>query len=76
MLIPNWRRAWRFLSVQIPAAALTAWGIWAAVPEDQQRLVIDLVGLDPARWMPLLGLVGTIAGRLVAQPAIHKDASA
>lgn len=62
-LIPEWQRAWRYLSVQIGALAV----LWVAVPADTQAAVLDLLGIDP-RHLP--GLIGAavIVGRLVAQP--------
>jgi hypothetical protein len=66
-LIPQWRRAWRMLSVQAGALAV----LWVALPADTQAAVLDLLGID-ARHLP--GIVGlaVIVGRLIAQPGIER----
>ena len=62
-LIPEWKQAWRLLSVQIAGAAV----LFAALPADTQASILDLVGLDPRHLPGVLGLA-VIAGRLIAQP--------
>lgn len=63
-LIPNWRRAWRMLSVQ----AMTAAGVLQIAWETQPDAIRAVV---PASWVPWI-TVGVlcfgIAGRLVHQP--------
>lgn len=44
-LIPDWRRAWRFLSVQIAAAGV----IFGSLPSDTQAAMLDAVGLPASR---------------------------
>ncbi len=68
--IPQWRRAWRMLSVQAAAFAVA----WGALPEDAQAAVLDAVGVPASRVPALLGLL-FLVGRLVAQPAVggHGD---
>lgn len=64
MLIPNWKRAHKLLSVQA-GALLVAWGL---VPLDQQTAILALLHV-PADLVPaIMGLL-VIAGRLVSQPA-------
>jgi hypothetical protein len=70
-LIDDWRRAWRFLSVQTSGAALTLWACWMALPADQQAGVLQLLHLDPGRWIPALGLISTLVSRLIRQPELH-----
>lgn len=62
-LIPNWRKAWRMISVQAMAVAGAIQGAWLFIPPDMQASIPpDLVrGVTVA----LLGL--GIAGRLVQQ---------
>jgi hypothetical protein len=62
-LIPNWRRAWRMLSVQVAAVAV-AWGL---LPPDQQAALLAIVGIGPERVPAVLGLL-VLAGRLIDQP--------
>lgn len=62
-LIPNWRKAWRMISVQAMAVAGAIQGAWLFIPEDlRTSLPPNLVqGVTAA----LLAL--GIAGRLVQQ---------
>lgn len=66
--IPQWRRAWRMLSVQAAAFAVA----WGALPEDAQAAVLDAVGVPASRVPALLGML-FLVGRLVAQPAVGGD---
>ena len=63
MLIPDWRRAWRMLSVQIAGLAV----IWGAMPPDQQTAILSLVGIGPERIPAIMGLA-VIVARLIDQP--------
>ena len=63
MLIQQWRRAWRLLSVQVAGAAV----VFGALPADTQASMLDMVGLPPSRLPAVLGLV-LILARLVSQP--------
>lgn len=63
-LIPNWRKAWRMLSVQIPAINTALIATWASIPSKFQDAY-------PLPW--LLGtvvvlLIMGVVGRLIAQP--------
>lgn len=62
-LIPEWRRAWRLLSVQVAAVAVA----WVALPSDVQAQALRLVGLREDQLPAVLGLL-VIAARLIAQP--------
>ena len=62
-LIPEWRRAWRMLSVQVGALAV----LWVALPATTQAAVLDLLGID-AKSLPGIVGVAVILGRLIAQP--------
>jgi hypothetical protein len=66
-VIPEWRQAWRLLSVQVASAAV----LFGALPAETQAAVLDLVGLPPSRLPAVLGLV-MIAGRLWAQPGMRR----
>ena len=63
ILIPEWKRAWRMLSVQIGALAV----LWVALPATTQAAVLDLLGID-AKSLPGIVGVAVILGRLIAQP--------
>jgi hypothetical protein len=66
-IIPEWRRAWRMLSVQIGALAV----LWVALPAETQAAVLRLVGID-AQHLPGLVGVAVILGRLIAQPRVRE----
>jgi len=44
-LIPEWRQAWRMLSVQVASLAIA----WGALPVDQQAAILALFGVGPER---------------------------
>ena len=67
-LIPNWRKAWRMLSVQIPAINAAFLGTWAALPDRFQDAY-------PIQWVvftALVLLVMGIVGRLIDQPMVKE----
>ena len=66
-LIPEWRKAWRLLSVQIASAAV----LFGSIPAETQAAMLDLVGLQPSRLPAVLGLL-MIVGRLLAQPKVRE----
>lgn len=68
-LIPNWRSAWRMLTVQIGVLAV----VWVALPAETQAAVLRLLGID-AQHLPGLVGVAVILGRLIAQPAVRGKA--
>jgi len=62
-LVPNWRRAWRWISVQAMALAIALQAGWQALPP-------DLAARIPGDWVTALSvavLVLGIIGRLVDQ---------
>ena len=66
-LIPNWRQAWRMLSVQAQALAVALLAGW-------QMLDADMRAAIPAWVVVVLAcviLTGGIIGRLIAQPKVH-----
>lgn len=68
-LIPEWRRSWRFFSVQADMLAVIVSGSWLAVPGDMRAAV-------PSEWLAIaaisLAVLG-IMGRLVKQRGGHDD---
>lgn len=61
-LIPTWRDAWRYLSVQIAAAGV----VFGSLPADTQAAMLGAVGVAPSRVPAILGLL-VLIGRLVSQ---------
>lgn len=66
VLIPEWRSAWRYASVQLAAAAV----LFGALPEAQQAEVLALVGVPASRISAVLG-IAFIAVRVLAQPRLR-----
>lgn len=62
-LIPEWRRAWRYLTVQIGALAV----LWVALPAGTQAAILRVLRIDEADLPGVLGAL-VIVARLVAQP--------
>lgn len=62
-LIPEARRAWRMLSVQVAAVAV----VWGSLPPEQQAAILALLGVGPERIPALLGLA-VIVARVIDQP--------
>ena len=67
-LIPNWRRAWRMLSVQCMTLAAAIQGTWPLMPEDMKATLHPSV----VHWVSLALLIAGIAGRLVQQPKVDQ----
>lgn len=63
LIIPNWRRAWRMVSVQIAAIAV----VFGTLPQDAQAAVLDLVGVPASRVPAIIGALFMV-GRLISQP--------
>jgi len=61
-LIPEWRQAWRMLSVQVASLAI----VWGALPVDQQAAILALFGVGPERVPLVIGLA-VILARVVSQ---------
>jgi len=66
VLIVDWRRAWRMLSVQVAAIAVTI----GLLPPDQQAAILAAIGVPAARLPLVLGLL-FLAARLLHQGALH-----
>lgn len=62
-LIPNWRKAWRMLSVQFAAVAIG----FGLMPPDAQAIMLDAIGVPQSRIPAVLGAL-VLVGRLMAQP--------
>lgn len=66
-LIPEWRRAWRMLTVQIGAVAV----VWVALPAETQASVLRVLGLSEDQLPAVLGVL-VIVARLIAQPKVRE----
>jgi hypothetical protein len=67
--IPEWRSAWRLLSVQggVIMGLLTT--SWLAVPDADRSAFASMLGVNPG-YVLLAGIVVNVYLRLKAQPAI------
>lgn len=66
--IPNWRKAYRMLSVQAMALATAIQGAWMAMPEDMKSTIPP----QAVYWITMGLLVFGIIGRLVDQPKVQE----
>lgn len=67
-LISDWRRAWRFASVQIAMLAV-AWGL---TPVEYQAALLGMLGVPAERVPAALGIAFIVA-RLLAQGEDRHD---
>ena len=67
-LIPNWRLAWRMLSMQFGALAV----VWLALPADAQSTVLRLLPWMTEERMAGALIMLAMIGRLVAQPKVQQ----
>ncbi len=67
-LIPEWRKAYRMLSVQFAAFAV----LWLALPEAQQVKILTLLPWVSADQVAGLLILLGIVGRLVSQPKVRQ----
>lgn len=71
-LIPEWRLAWRFLSIQVNAICAAAAAIWTTLPADQQTSMLAWLGFSPSAYVAGAFGLATIA-RLIAQPRLYES---
>ena len=69
-LIPNWRKAWRMLSVQANTINVAVLAGWSSLPARMQDAIPFYVIVGLAIGLLVLGTIG----RLIAQPAIDTKA--
>lgn len=67
-LIPEWRKAWRMVSVQAMAVAVAAQGAWVMLPAELQNQVPDWGLKAITASILVLGMIG----RLVKQDKVHE----
>lgn len=68
-LIPEWRQAWRMLSVQVAAVAVA----WGSLPVETQTALLQAIGIGAERMPAVLGALVLLA-RLIDQPKIGAEA--
>lgn len=56
-IIPEWRRAWRFLSVHVATAAVT----FGLLPPEQQHAILAALSVPPERVPAVLGALFLLA---------------
>lgn len=71
-LIPEARRAWRMLSVNLSALGAITCGAWLMTPPDAQAQILAVLGIEPG-VIPLLGFLTVIVGRLIDQPKVRGE---
>jgi hypothetical protein len=62
-IIPNWRDAWRWFSVQALAAIVALPFVWIALPADAKAYLPD--SLEP--WVLAVLATGGLVGRMIDQ---------
>jgi len=65
-LVPNWRTAWRWLSIQFPVLNTAFLGTWAVLPDKFQ----DALPLPWVIGIAIFLIVAGVFGRLVKQQEI------
>lgn len=59
-LVPEWKRAWRWFSVQAMVVSTALLSTWALLPADLKSRLPDELGLWAAVATLLLGVVGRV----------------
>lgn len=67
-LIPDWKHAWKWVSMNCMAVALAIQGTWLSIPEDMRDHLPNHIASISTAILLILG----IAGRLVQQPKPKK----
>lgn len=75
MWIDNLSNSWRFAMSWVNGAWLLLWSLWLALGEQGQVQILGAVKLDPAVWLPVVGVLGAEVARRIKQPSLHKPAS-
>lgn len=66
-LIPEWKRAWRFLSVNLSGAFAIGCITWPTLSDEQKVSILQVLHIGP-EYLAAVGFVAVIAARLIAQP--------
>jgi hypothetical protein len=65
-LVDDWKRAWRWLSIQISALGALASAAWIITPEERQIAILAAFHIKPG-MVPLVLFLAVILGRLKLQ---------
>lgn len=68
VLIPEWRQAYKFLSVQLSTIFTTAVVVWLSLPEEQKASILEIIGVNGASTLALVSFVMIVIARLKSQP--------
>ena len=80
MLIEDWRKAWKMLSVQVQAIWAAICAVYLAMPAEQQGQLLQLLGLPAGAAVGVsfaaqvaIGVsAATVAARMTSQPALRQ----
>jgi type II secretory pathway component PulF len=67
-LIPQWRKIYKYISVQIPALNVAFLATWALLPEKFQ----DALPISYVIVIAITLLVAGVVGRMIAQPGLKE----
>jgi hypothetical protein len=70
-LIPDWRQAWRMLSMRVAFLAV----IWGSLPAELQAEILGGLGVSPGRVPLFIGLTVMVV-RIIAQKKLADAAAA
>lgn len=59
-LIPDWRKAWRWFSVQSMALAIAIQGAWLQIPDDMKMSIPDKWVIIATMTVLALGAIGRL----------------
>jgi hypothetical protein len=65
-LVENWRRAHRFISVQLMALTAALQGVWPSIPQDLK----DALPHGLVNWVSIVLLGAAVLGRLLDQGSV------
>lgn len=70
--IPEWKSAWKMLSVQASAIFSTASLTWLALPDEQKGTILGIIGVNGPAMLASVGFILVVVARLKAQPDLPK----
>lgn len=69
-LIPEWKHAWKMLSIQLSAIGTAASSAWLMMTDDQRGSILGIIGINGPSVIALVAFTAIILGRLKAQASI------
>lgn len=70
--IPEWKSAWKMLSVQAGTIFSTVALTWLALPDDQKNNILSLIGVNGPAAFAAAGFALVVIARLKAQPSLKE----